>query len=130
MGCHRRPWICNQGGDSPPTRRLCCRNRCIEVDSDPNNCGFCGVRCPFTWQCCLGNCRNINSDPLHCGACEIKCQSPEICVYGLCGYADEPPSSDPCPPWRHHRHHRPCPWPPRPFPPKRGGGWLGPPPVG
>ncbi|CAA0814211.1 Stigma-specific STIG1-like protein 4 [Striga hermonthica] len=100
MGCRRRPWICRQD-DTPRVRRRCCRNRCVDVTSDPNNCGLCGIRCPFTWQCCRGLCSNTNLSPFNCGGCGQRCFFPRFCFYGMCGYAQPLP---------------PFPFPPRPRP--------------
>lgn len=96
--CWNRPWICDSG-EFPPKRR-CCRNRCIDVSSDVNNCGLCGLRCHFNWQCCRGRCTNTNMSPFNCGKCENRCPFGVFCFYGMCGYAQ---------PW---------PRPPFPFPPK------------
>jgi Stigma-specific protein, Stig1 len=53
--CWLKPWICREG--LPPFAPIfCCRNRCVNVSSDPDNCGFCGIRCPFGWTCCNGIC--------------------------------------------------------------------------
>ncbi|XP_075079433.1 uncharacterized protein LOC142164772 [Nicotiana tabacum] len=112
IGCWNRPWICNEGEFPPRIKRLCCRNRCVEVTSDVNNCGLCGIRCPFTWQCCRGLCINTNMNPFHCGSCEHRCQFPSLCFNGMCGYA-EPLPPFPFPP----RPPKP-PRPPHPFPPK------------
>lgn len=113
--CWRQPWICNQS-QIPGLRRLCCRNRCIDVTSDVNNCGSCGIRCRFTRQCCRGQCVNLNRNPFHCGKCDNRCQFPIRCRFGMCGYAQ------PLPPFP---FPRPRPFPPRrdpPFPlPPRGG---------
>lgn len=95
-GCWRRPWICYQG--ERPRRRRCCRNRCVDVSSDVNNCGLCGIKCPFMWQCCRGLCIDTNISPFNCGRCGHRCRSRSLCYYGMCGYAQ------PLPPW--------------PFPPK------------
>ncbi|KAB1215156.1 hypothetical protein CJ030_MR4G001400 [Morella rubra] len=109
-GCWKRPWICSQG-EFPPTRR-CCRNRCIDVTSDNNNCGLCGLICPFTWQCCRGFCIDTNISPFNCGKCGHRCPFRVLCFYGMCGYAQpSPPRPFPLPP--------PWPRPPFPFPPKR-----------
>lgn len=126
-GCWRRPWICNNREDFPRIRWRCCRNRCVDVTSDVNNCGLCGIRCPFTWTCCRGICVNTNVNPFNCGRCFNRCPFPSFCFYGMCGYAQplppfpfppRPPRPRPWPP-------RPRPWPPRPRPrpwPPRGGG--------
>ncbi|RHN46736.1 putative stigma-specific protein Stig1 [Medicago truncatula] len=77
-------------GENPP-RSVCCRNRCVDVTSDADNCGFCGIRCPFigNWQCCNRFCANINFSPFNCGACGIRCLG---CLFGRC------PSTNPAQP--------------------------------
>lgn len=108
-GCWNRPWICDQvessssslslsNGERQRERRMCCRNRCVEVSSDENNCGVCGVRCLFGWQCCTGLCMHTNTNPFHCGNCFQRCHSGSLCSYGLCGYAlPLPPFTFPIP---------------------------------
>ncbi|GFP85772.1 hypothetical protein PHJA_000720900 [Phtheirospermum japonicum] len=111
MGCWRRPWICRHD-DSPRIRRRCCRNHCVDVNSDLNNCGLCGIRCPFTWQCCRGICMNTNVNPFHCGKCDRRCPRRSFCSYGMCGYAQPlHPFPFPFPP-----RLRPMPSPPKPYP--------------
>ena len=120
-GCWNRPWVCDQG-EFPPRRR-CCRNRCIDVSSDVNNCGFCGLRCLFNWQCCRGQCTNTNISPLNCGRCENRCPYGVLCFYGMCGYAQPFPPRPPFP-FPPKLPHPPFPFPPKPpqppfpFPPK------------
>ncbi|KAG7957706.1 hypothetical protein I3843_11G188600 [Carya illinoinensis] len=106
-GCWKRPWICKQG--EVPGIRLCCRNLCVDVSSDVNNCGSCGTRCPFSWQCCRAQCVNTNINPFHCGKCGNRCSVHVLCFYGMCGYGGPLPSPFPPP--------RP-PHPPFPSPPK------------
>ncbi|KAL8491021.1 hypothetical protein ACS0TY_022873 [Phlomoides rotata] len=112
IGCRRRLWICRDE-DFPRIRRRCCRNRCVDVSSDVNNCGLCGIRCRFTRQCCRGRCVNTNRNPFHCGRCFHRCPFPRLCFYGMCGYA-QPPTPRPCPPRPRppkppHCHGRRCP---------------------
>ncbi|KAL2926601.1 Stigma-specific STIG1-like protein 4 [Bienertia sinuspersici] len=106
QGCSNRPWICSLG--QFPPRRLCCSDRCIDINSDPLNCGFCGIRCPFTWRCCSGLCINVNISPLDCGKCGNRCSLGRPCVFGMCGYAQGLPGPFPFPPG--------LPGPPFPFP--------------
>ncbi|KAJ4725152.1 Stigma-specific protein Stig1 [Melia azedarach] len=106
-GCWNRPWVCRQR-EAPGTRMRCCRNRCIDVSSDVNNCGLCRIRCRFAWQCCRGFCTNINRNPFNCGRCGNRCPWGVRCVYGMCGYAQ--PWPRPCP--------QPPPRPPQPSPPR------------
>lgn len=87
FGCRGRPWVCSQG-EFPP-RTLCCRNRCVNVTSDKNNCGLCGIRCPFNWQCCRGLCRDTNFSIFNCGKCGNRCPFGQFCFFGMCGYAQE-----------------------------------------
>ncbi|KAI3688514.1 hypothetical protein L2E82_46138 [Cichorium intybus] len=116
-GCRDRPWVCNRGEEPSPVRRRCCGNRCVEVTSDVNNCGVCGIRCPFTWQCCRGVCVDTNINPFNCGRCFNRCPFFTFCTYGMCGYAGPKPPF-PFPP------KPPIPFPPKPpkppipFPPK------------
>ncbi|KAK1264093.1 hypothetical protein QJS04_geneDACA016254 [Acorus gramineus] len=91
IGCQWRPWICRDRTWFPFRRGMCCRNRCIDVAFDPNNCGLCRVRCPFTWQCCSGRCVNVNISPFNCGRCGNRCPFGVFCIYGMCGYAQPIP---------------------------------------
>ncbi|KAM7268835.1 hypothetical protein ACFE04_011001 [Oxalis oulophora] len=102
-GCRGRPWICRQGYYPPTVRKLCCRNRCIDVFSDVSNCGFCGSRCRFGRQCCRGQCVNLNISRFNCGKCFNRCPLLSRCVYGMCGYGQ--PGPRPRPP----KPPRPCP---------------------
>ncbi|XAR67439.1 hypothetical protein NMG60_11002203 [Bertholletia excelsa] len=97
-GCWKRPWICSQRELPPWSRRMCCRNRCVDAASDVNNCGLCGIRCPFTWKCCVGFCINTNISPFHCGTCSHRCPIMSPCIYGMCGYGASPLPPFPFPP--------------------------------
>lgn len=84
--CGATPWICSTG-EFPP-RALCCRNRCVDVTNDLNNCGFCGVICPLigNWKCCNGVCTNINFNPFSCGDCGRTCPFGFPCIFGRCPF--------------------------------------------
>ncbi|CAA6673315.1 unnamed protein product [Spirodela intermedia] len=112
-GCSARPWVCHRGAFPQPfaKKTTCCRNRCVDVSSDENNCGLCGVRCPFSWRCCNGKCVDPKSNPLHCGGCNNRCAAGSRCSHGMCGYAQhyQPLPHRTAPPRRvhsRHRHHR------------------------
>ncbi|KAL6196273.1 hypothetical protein ACLB2K_031888 [Fragaria x ananassa] len=96
-GCRNRPWTCHRPRDFP-RRWQCCRNQCVEVSSDVNNCGLCGNRCPFGWQCCRGFCVNTNISIFNCGRCGNRCPFGVRCTFGMCGYAQPQPRPRPCPP--------------------------------
>ncbi|CAI0436334.1 unnamed protein product [Linum tenue] len=120
-GCSRAPWICRDQGvnhhDPPGPRMQCCRNQCVDVSSDANNCGWCGISCPFTWQCCGGLCVDSNVSPFNCGKCFNRCPWGVQCSFGMCGYGGDQPQ-----PWP-----RPWPRPPFPFPPRPPEPWPRPP---
>ncbi|MQM18760.1 hypothetical protein Taro_051754 [Colocasia esculenta] len=107
LGCWRRPWVCQEeGGRSlflPFVRKMCCNNRCVDVTNDANNCGACGVRCPFSLTCCNGVCVDPKTNPFHCGVCNNQCAFSSLCSHGMCGYAQE---QQPFPP-RHHPFPQP-----------------------
>ncbi|PIV99657.1 MAG: hypothetical protein COW42_10320 [Deltaproteobacteria bacterium CG17_big_fil_post_rev_8_21_14_2_50_63_7] len=99
---------CGMGCNAP--RLFCCDDglgggTCVDewqFESDPDNCGGCGIvcgtnescqnfecRCPSVWgdtnyTSCGGVCTYIGSDPLNCGGCNIECTSDELCISGSC----------------------------------------------
>ena len=54
-----------------PARRLC-GLRCVNEESDPENCGACGHSCRGQ-ACCAGACANLATDTSNCGACGTVC---------------------------------------------------------
>ncbi|WJX88465.1 hypothetical protein P8452_70551 [Trifolium repens] len=91
--CTNRPSICSNG-EFPP-RSVCCRNRCVDLTSDINNCGFCGVSCFFNnWRCCNRLCVNINFSLLNCGGCGNACPIGRLCLLGTCAFT---PPAQPAP---------------------------------
>ncbi len=72
----------NCGGQCLGTQSTCCSNTCVDITSDPNNCGFCGTTCG-TQSCCAGNCTNtMGNDPNNCGGCGVVCNG--TCSGGSC----------------------------------------------
>ena len=75
---------------------------CVELMTDPENCGSCGHSCggldcvdgeckcsqddpcPTTEECCPDGCRNLQTDPHNCGACGAACDEGEDCCDGQC----------------------------------------------
>lgn len=73
--------------------------RCADVQTDPSNCGRCGVACasnqicadgacrldcPDDFEVCGDECRNLRTDPDNCGACGNACARLEVCNNGRC----------------------------------------------
>jgi hypothetical protein len=73
-----------------------CSGVCIDLRTDPNNCGGCGTVCPCGGVCsggmcmggsgvrCAGQCTDTMTDPNHCGSCGTACAAGQICVDGAC----------------------------------------------
>lgn len=75
-----------------------CGETCVRPDSDPMNCGGCGIACAAGDVCAAGECTDAcrlprmtcddrcidtRSDPDHCGGCGVSCPS-GVCVGGAC----------------------------------------------
>ena len=92
------------GGDgaaSCPGGLACCGHeeelRCVDLDTDPGNCGACGEGCGEGAVCdggecgcpaglvnCDGDCVSVADDPDHCGRCDLACDDGFVCVSGIC----------------------------------------------
>jgi hypothetical protein len=71
-----------------------CNGVCVDLATDPSNCGSCGHAVPAGLLCragqlacdgrtyCNGACVDINSDPNNCGGCGIVVAPPRICWGG------------------------------------------------
>jgi hypothetical protein len=88
----------------PQGQTLCGASTCVDLVTDPKNCGACEhvcpaskpyctpvggcVECPGTLQKCPGtaDCLDLNSNDQHCGGCGpgLACTSFEHCVNGIC----------------------------------------------
>ena len=79
----------------PPYAR--CKESCVDVSTDRENCGACGVRCAEGLSChesqcecgpgktlCLGRCADTRRDPENCGTCGVICMTPSACMDGVC----------------------------------------------
>ena len=81
--CEICPSGCTTG-----TQTTCCQKGCVDLTSDPNNCGLCSNACSSQQPaCCYGICRNTSSDPNNCGGCGHTCNAGETCTAGICGTA-------------------------------------------
>lgn len=87
---------------SPPVcgiGQVLCGTLCLDVSSDPNNCGGCNVMCamgevcaagdcvavcaPAPLQTCGGSCVDTDRDATNCGFCDNVCAT-GICINGEC----------------------------------------------
>ncbi|KAI3851245.1 hypothetical protein MKX03_002233 [Papaver bracteatum] len=83
--CNKNDYVCLAEGSPGST---CCNNKCVDLVSDPDNCGACKSKCKFyTETCCYGKCVNLSYDKRHCGRCNNKCMTGGFCLYGNCDYA-------------------------------------------
>ena len=71
-----------------------CGASCVDLRSDPRNCGTCGVTCtaglvcsagtcapscPTGQMACSGRCVTLSSDNGNCGACGTTCAAGQLC---------------------------------------------------
>jgi hypothetical protein len=85
-----------------------CGDRCVDENTDGQNCGACGVACDggqacFAAECHAGTCPgsttacdcsdamtspcscvDVMSAPLNCGDCHVPCDTAEVCAGGHC----------------------------------------------
>jgi hypothetical protein len=97
------------GAETCPRNLTRCGSACVELQSDADNCGDCGVACVAPRVCadaactdvcptgqtlCGRGCFDLNADPNACGACDRACAAGQYCTSGTC-YT--PPPSGSCP---------------------------------
>jgi hypothetical protein len=117
----------NPNGPNPPFSCQCAAPEtycgtakgCVNLMTDPNNCGICGNQCGTGANCtgsmcacpagqvnCGGliGCVDLLTDPAHCGTCGTPCPAGDPCVMGvctcpmgdvMCGGACSDPNTDP-----------------------------------
>jgi hypothetical protein len=92
-----------RAGDVCPEGQTRCDDECVDLQTDPLNCGACSLPCASelgastciegTCACSPGTtrcddvCVNTARDPLNCGACGSECLDDTECVDGACAAA-------------------------------------------
>lgn len=90
----------NQNNSNPCAGLLQCGSTCVNAQSDPNNCGNCGIVCGAGLvcsngacsascaaglaQCAPGSCENLMTSSTSCGSCGTVCQGGATCQNGSC----------------------------------------------
>jgi hypothetical protein len=84
------------GGGGCDAGDINCSGQCVDLQTDPNHCGSCGVTCAGsltcssgacacgagTTMCGVGQCVDTQTDPNNCGTCNNVCRGP--CNAGHC----------------------------------------------
>jgi len=91
--------------ECPPTQASC-SGLCVNLESNPDNCGTCGARCGAGLVCAIGTCTvscssgttncsracvNTLTDSDNCGACSDRCVPGTVCDGGTCTPVCTPP---------------------------------------
>ena len=85
------------GGSSGSTTSACL-GACVDLSTDPSNCGACGAVCDMGSSCksgacegcasgqdaCGSVCLNLQTDSSNCGVCGSACNLGAACVAGAC----------------------------------------------
>src|SRR5262249_23932678 len=97
LACVRLPDYSVDGG-CPTGQETCCGGRCVDLDSDRDNCGFCGIHCevcaicdrfckvPADDPCPPCNCQSLSRGcvPVSRGHIDSRCPGADICCDGAC----------------------------------------------
>lgn len=76
--------VCQDGTCvAPPCDPECGEGESCDPDTTTCRCGA-GPGCTATQACCAGGCLDTQSDPNNCGGCGIMCSGAEVCMGGTC----------------------------------------------
>lgn len=82
-----------------PKGQVSCNGDCVDLASDPDHCGACGLVCNSSEVCSAGSCSlscqagltncdracvSLRGDRDHCGGCGQTCPSGNVCSDGVC----------------------------------------------
>ena len=86
-------------GPSCPSPQVLCRSLCTDTQSNPTNCGACGMGCNAGYSCtngvcvsgcsaprmlCGPTCVDTTADSANCGSCGNACPGGQACSGGAC----------------------------------------------
>lgn len=92
-------------GDGCRGSERSCAGSCVDVRSDRNNCGRCGlicssgeecaagacvINCPSGQTACGSSCADTQRDGANCGACGVRCGAGQACTSGACVSSEAP----------------------------------------
>jgi len=107
------------GGVKCSPGEACCNGKCVNTQTDSNNCGTCGKKCatgqackqgqcvgtcgntgntcPAGQVCCNGQCVDTTNDRRNCGGCGNTCNPAQDCKEGQCtNKCNDADSGPPC----------------------------------
>ncbi|MBF0489470.1 MAG: hypothetical protein HQL15_02470 [Candidatus Omnitrophica bacterium] len=65
--------------------QTCCSHKCVDLNTNKDNCGICGKACKEGLSCCRGSCVDKTKSP-NCGKCGNDCEPDGTCINGVCTY--------------------------------------------
>jgi hypothetical protein len=96
--------FCVEGRCTCRTGFVSCGGHCVDISTDPNNCGMCDRGCDSQpcggGDCqpedcagfpdlCGSSCTDVQTDPMHCGECDRPCHPSQNCAGGQCVPGDD-----------------------------------------
>gem|GEM_PF-1593631 len=111
-GSTATPTPAGSGAVACASSRQSCDGVCVDLQTDPRNCGECDVACPEGDVCtsgacalfcgggatkCGNQCVDLRDDPSHCGACEASCGPNAACVNAQCALLAGEDATSPLP---------------------------------
>jgi hypothetical protein len=100
--CPDVSFVCSKGKCACPSGSTLCGGNCVDLQSDPQNCGQCGNACATEQSCVSGVCSVVDAcpPPTTCRTCSCRDDTTGI-IHSTCTITDgcftSPPCSEVCP---------------------------------